>query len=99
MITGGGSAGNPLMAKLKAALFDRPVLHIAENDASAMGAAMIAMVGAEEYPSLSATKALVKYESIAQPDKKLHTRLQKRFAVYRNLYGALKQSFQELKEL
>lgn len=99
MITGGGSAGNPLMAKLKAALFNRPVLHIAENDASAMGAAMIAMVGAEEFPSLSATKALVKYESIAQPDKKLHTRLQKRFAVYRNLYGALKQSFQELKEL
>ncbi len=99
MITGGGSAGNPLMAKLKAALFDRPVLHAAENDASAMGATMIAMVGAGEFPSLSAARSLVTYEPVAQPDKALNTRLQKRFALYANLYGALKPSFQELKEI
>lgn len=99
MITGGGSSGNRLMAELKAALFDRPVLRAAENDASAMGAAMLAMTGAGLFSSLADATAMVAYEPVAQPNKALHTRLQKRFAVYANLYSALKPSFQELKEI
>ncbi len=100
MITGGGSAVNPLMAALKAALFDRQVLRVTENDSSAMGAALIAMAGAGEYPSLAdAAKALVTYETVAQPDPDLYPIMQKRFAVYANLYGSLKQSFSDFKEI
>lgn len=94
-ITGGGSAGNMLMARLKAALFDCSVLRVTENDASALGAAILAMVGSGEFLSLSdAVSATVSYEPIAEPDRKLRAQLLKRYAVFKDIYKNLKDTFQ-----
>lgn len=95
LITGGGSAGNTLMARLKAALFDCRVLRAAENDASALGAAMIAMVGNGEFPSLTdCVNAVVFYETVAEPDKQLRELLLKRYAIFKDIYVKLKETFE-----
>lgn len=100
LITGGGSAVNPLMAKLKATLFGCRVLRTKENDSSALGAAMLAMVGSGVYPSpADAAKAVVSYKTAAEPDKSLQSLLQKRFAIYKDLYINLKHSFENFSKL
>lgn len=100
MITGGGSAVNTTMAKLKAALFDCPVFRVTENDSSALGAAMLAMVGQGAFATLEGAIAkVVSYELAAQPEERLKTLLQKRFSVYKMLYVNLKESFEKFSKL
>ncbi len=94
LITGGGSAGNALMAQLKAALFDRTVVRVTENDASALGASMIAMVGKGEFSSLlDAANTVVSYETVAEPNKQLRELLLKRYAIFKDIYVKLKETF------
>ena len=83
-----------LMARLKAALFDCTVLRANENDASALGAAMIAMAGKGEFPSLKdAADAVVFYETVAESDEQLRKLLLKRYAIYKEIYVKLKGTF------
>ena len=96
LISGGGSSGNLLMAQLKAAIFDRPVLQAKDSDASALGAAILAMVGNGAFPKLSqAVNTLVQHRTLAMPDKALQKLLLRRFEIYRGLYPRLKQSFKD----
>lgn len=100
LITGGGSAGNVLMAQLKAALFETTVLRLWENDSSALGAAMLAMVGGGAFASVQeGIKSLVRYEEMAHPNEKLKTVLQKRYGIYKNLYLNLKETFARFAQL
>ncbi len=100
MITGGGSAGNALMAKLKAALFDCRILQATQKDASALGAAMLAMVGAGAFASVQeAAQAVVTYETMAEPDRQLRSQLLKRYAIYKELYVKLKKTFAKFDSL
>lgn len=100
LITGGGSAGNTLMAQLKAALFESTVLRVTENDSSALGAAMLAMVGSGVFATLQeAMGALVSYEKMADPDEKLKRILQERYAMYKELYPSLKATFAKFSRL
>lgn len=100
MITGGGSAGNVLMAQLKAALFDCRVYHTEENDSSALGAAMLSMVGGGAFASLpEAMDALVTCRQLAAPDPKLQGILKKRYEIYKQLYSSLKDSFVDFSKL
>ena len=100
LITGGGSAVNPMMAKLKASLFDCEVFRVKENDASALGAALLAMTGSGIYASIEqAAQAAADYELAAIPDERLGNRLQARFSVYQSLYGDLKHTFEKFREL
>ena len=100
LITGGGSALNPTMAKLTAALFGCEVCRAKENDASALGAALLAMTGSGIYASIEqAAQAAADYELAAIPDERLGNRLQARFSVYQSLYGDLKHTFEKFREL
>lgn len=100
MITGGGSAANKLMAKLKAELFDAEILHTEENDSSALGAAIIAMVGSGAFDSLEeAARSVVRYTTAARPDGSLRGILLSRFAIYKSLYGSLKSQFEAFEEM
>lgn len=94
LITGGGSAQDSVMAKLKAELWGVEIAVCEENDTSALGAAMLAMVGNGEYASLSdAIEKTVCYKTIAKPSGEYKEILLKRFEIYKNLYKNLKQSF------
>ncbi len=100
MMTGGGSAVDTLMAKLKAALFDCDILRVVENDSSALGAAMLAMVGEGAFVAVEdAVKTVVRYEKMASPDKVLRMQLLKRYGIYERLYKNLVEEFKEFSKL
>jgi len=101
LITGGGSAGNRFMAKLKAELFGMKVTLAKEPDTSAMGAAILAAVGHGEFADLdSAVRATVSSEVIALPtDEALGKKLKERFFLYRSLYHSLKGEFERFSTL
>ena len=99
LITGGGSARNALMARMKAELFGKEVVVCRETDTSALGAAFCAMVGAGECASLRDTAEFVEYDTIAIPSGENREILNERFSLYRSLYSALKPEFLKLKSL
>lgn len=98
IITGGGSAKDVLMATLKAALFDGEIVRVIENDSSAFGAAILAMVGSgEALPEV--IENLVTYKTMARPDRKLQKRLLERYAIYKKLYADLADTFKDFTRL
>lgn len=100
LICGGGSANDIVMAKIKAELFGCSIVGVLNNETSALGAAMLAAVGAGEFKGLKqAAEAVVKYKTITEPDGRLREILLKRFAIYKNLYTNLKQSFVDFSNL
>ncbi len=52
----GGTSRNHLFLKIKASAFDRPLLVVEEAEATALGAALFAGVGAGVYPSFDAAR-------------------------------------------
>ena len=100
VLLGGGAAKDALLCTIKATLFDRPFAALEENDTSALGAAMMAGYGSEYFKTLAdATAACVKKSKTFRPVPALREPLLKRFAVYEQLYTALKPQFEALKEI
>ena len=96
LITSAGSSANPIMARIKAELFEKEILLCRETDTSAFGATMIAMIGDGEFKDYNeAIEALVKYDTIALPTGNKE-RYNKRFSTYRAIYNALKNEFPKL---
>lgn len=92
----GGAAKNRLLCKLKASLFDIPVIILEENDTSALGAQMLAAVGSGGYESIeTAMKENCVQKVFVRPDRELNTILRRRYEIYKGLYPALKDSFSE----
>jgi len=95
LILGGGSAVDPLMNRLRAELFGCPVLCVKENDTSALGAVMLAMLGNGVYTDLQeAISACVSYHEPIDPIGSYTKLLEGRFGIYRKLYGDLKETFE-----
>lgn len=100
MIVGGGAAVNRMMAYLKAEMFGCAVDAAVEPDSSALGAAILAMVGSGRYASLrEAVAHTVMQVPLARPDGRYRNLLLQRYAVYRRLYGHLKEDFIEFATL
>lgn len=92
----GGAAKNRLLCKLKASLFDIPVIILEENDTSALGAQMLAAVGIGGYESIeTAMKENCVQKVFVRPDRELNAILRRRYEIYKGLYPALKDSFSE----
>jgi len=88
------------MTRLRAELFGCRIVRAAENESSALGAAMIAMVGSGRFGSFEeAIGGVVKYSHTEEPDGKLRKQLLKRFAVYEQLYPSLTKQFEEFSNL
>lgn len=97
LICGGGSAVNSLMNVIKAELFDCPVSRVKENDASALGACMLAMLGSGYKTDLpSAVSDNVEIAETFLPSGEYKTELLKRFDLYKDVYKNLKESFKKL---
>lgn len=100
ILLGGGAANDPLLGSIKATLFDRCFVTLAESDTSALGAAMLAGCGIGQFANLEeAAHACVKRKTAHAPLPALREKLMRRFAVYKNLYTALKPQFEQLKEI
>ncbi len=86
----GGAAENPVLNRLKAEILGMDVICLVEKDTSALGACMVAAVGRKWYKDLPASiQALCRETTRIVPSGKYRGVLEKRFAVYKQLYPAL----------
>ena len=96
----GGAAVFPILNQLKAEMFGIPAAVLEENDTSALGAAMIAAVGAGWYPDFeTAIEDCCKIKEMIEPTGEYKEWLEQRFAIYKELYPAVKLQYERLKEL
>ena len=93
----GGAAVNRTLGRLKAELFGIPVKVLKEHDTSALGACMVAELGIKWYQNEEeAMTSSVEMEETIYPTGKYQDILKQRFAVYKELYPALKDNFKQL---
>jgi len=90
----GGGARSSLWRQILADMFDKPVVTMASQEGSALGAAILAMVATGEHSSVEeACEAIVREQEIIQPQKEEAKIYAVGHAVYRSLYPALKPLF------
>lgn len=100
LICGGGSSVNVLLTKLKSTLFDKEVVNVLEQDTSALGAAMAAMVGGGVFADYAqAARALVRYEDPVTGDEEHRPWLLRRFELYRQVYDSLRPQFRQWRSI
>lgn len=96
----GGAAVNPVLNQLKAEMFGIPVAVLEEIDTSALGAAMVAAIGIgwfTDYDDAIANVCNIKEQM--QPTGVYKTWLEERFAIYKELYPAVKKQYEELRRI
>jgi len=90
----GGGAVNTILNRLKAELFDIPVVTLCENDTSALGAVILSAIGCGEFGDIfEAAESLVKTDLEFLPTGKFRSVLLKRFETYKKLYPRVKDLF------
>ena len=96
----GGAAVFPILNELKAEMFGIPVEVLEENDTSALGAALIAAVGAQWYQWYeNAIADTCKIKEMIYPKGIYKEWLTKRYQIYKELYPSVKLQYERLKEL
>lgn len=96
----GGAAVNPVLNQLKAEMFGIPAAVMEEKDTSALGAAMVAAVGAGWYADFGEAAAdLCKIRERIEPDGTYREWLEKRFSIYKKLYPAVKGQYEALRRI
>jgi xylulokinase len=87
----GGCARSPLWLQIRADVFGRPVKTLQYEDASVLGAAILAACGLGVYASpQEAASRMVKVKGVWEPNERLHQVYRERLAIYRDLYFALR---------
>ena len=90
----GGGARSPLWRQILADVFQKPVVTMASDEGSALGAAILGMVATGEYSSvLEACAAIVRELDIVEHRAEEAKSYAAGHAVYRSLYPALKPLF------
>ncbi len=97
MLDCGGGAKSPFWRQMMADMFDMPVATLQNTEGPALGAAILAGVGAKLYSDIpTACRQLLKVSEPVQPDAARHAQYEKFFDLYQKLYPALKESYHEL---
>jgi len=95
----GGAAKSPLMRSILAACLDRPVGTVAQAEAGAAGAAMIAAVATGIFPNMqdcAARWVAPLLGCVEQPDRALVARYRELYPLYRQSYQALQSTWRGL---
>ena len=96
----GGGGSSPLWRQMLADLYGCPVATLAVDEGPALGAAILAGVGAGVYADVAeAADALVRPAGAQQPDAAAHAAYQPYFALYKRLYRDLREDFTALARL
>ena len=98
----GGAAKSPLMRAILAACLARPVRVIAQPEAGAAGAAMIAALSVGLFPDMAACAArwiTPRLGPVAPADPELATLYAQLYPIYRDAYRALRPSWHRLATL
>ena len=100
MMACGGGASSPLWRQMLADVFGCPVRTAASNEGGALGAAILAAVGAGIYSDVrEACDAVIGEGSVCEPDAERGRRYSELYAIYTRLYGRLKEDFAALSAL
>ncbi|MCI6006568.1 MAG: FGGY-family carbohydrate kinase [Blautia sp.] len=92
MIISGGAAKNPVLNQIKADLLGIPAVTAGEPDTSAYGACILAALGEGMYPDMdTAVSRMCCYGSLVTPQEV--PVLEKRFAIYRDVYQRIRPVF------
>jgi len=87
---GGGGARSPLWRQIQADVYGHAVEVVQTEEGAAYGAAILAGVGAENWPSVDeACDAVVQTAQKIQPDPKNSAVLDQAYGTYRRIYPAL----------
>lgn len=100
MLACGGGGTSPLWRQMLADVFDRPVRTPVSKEGPALGAAILAGVGAGIYPTVQAgCDAAVRYNPPQEPAADHVPAYEQVYQVYRTLYPALRENFRQLAAL
>lgn len=100
MLACGGGGTSPLWRQMLADVYNRPVQTVQSKEGPALGAAILAGVGAGLYPSVQeACDSMIRLNPPQEPIRENVSQYEKIYQVYRGLYPALKDNFKQLAEL
>lgn len=100
MMACGGGGSSPLWRQMLADLYACPVKTTQNKEGPALGVALLAAVGAGIYSSVpEACNAVILPDKIQKPVEENTDRYEKVYALYRKLYPAMKECFDELANL
>lgn len=96
----GGGARSPLWRQMLSDLYGCPVSTLAVDEGPALGAAILAGVGAGVYASVEeGADAVVERAGAQEPDAAAHTAYQPYFDLYKRLYRTMRADFKALAAL
>ena len=100
MLACGGGGSSPFWRQMMADVYGLPVKTVANKEGPALGAAILAGVGAGVYKSVPEACRQVIHVNPAQPPiGENHWQYEKYYEIYRSLYPALKENFSSLAAL
>lgn len=100
MLACGGGGTSPLWRQMLADVYNCPVQTVQSKEGPALGAAILAGVGAGLYPSVQeACDRLIQVNPPQAPIPENVEKYEKLYQVYTGLYPALKENFQQLAKL
>lgn len=89
----GGGAKSALWRKIAADVFEMPIDILETEQGPSMGGAILAMVGAGEYPTVEeASKSTVRIKDTVLPDPENYDYYKRKYNVFRRLYPAIKSA-------
>ncbi len=93
----GGGAKSPFWRQMMADVFGEEIVILSHEEGPAMGAAILAGVGAGLFNDFKATAdAMVSIAQRIEPNAEAHAQYTERFEIFRSLYQALKPQFPEV---
>ncbi len=96
----GGGGKSKLWRQMQADVFGTNITTINSSEGPALGAALLAGVGAGMYKNVTeACEAAIEVKSIQQPDIAAHEKYMKNYKIFKSLYHSLKKDFKELSTL
>ncbi len=100
MLACGGGGSSPLWRQMLADVYGCPVKTVVSKEGPALGAAILAGVGAGLYPNVQeACRGMIQTNPAQQPDAQASEQYERFYQVYQSLYPALRESFQRLSKL
>jgi xylulokinase len=95
----GGGSKNPMWRQMQADVFGKKITTLEVEQGPAYGVALLAAVGDGAYSSIeSACKATIQVADETKPNRAAVKNYNRLFPVYRDLYGRLKDSMNQLAE-
>jgi xylulokinase len=95
-VTGGG-AKSPLWRQILADVFGVELVTVSSEEGAAYGAALLAAVGSGVWPDVpAACRQVIQVTGSTKPRREQMAVVDRQYAIYRDLYPALKDTFHRL---